>query len=104
MIPKAFKKFIYDLLSATDSHALSWNEADGSAYFCDHKNYTLHLTAHFDEERGQSSFFFRMVTEGKTTPFSVRDDEEDYEAMRNLYEAVVANANNVEDDISKFFD
>lgn len=104
MIPKTFRKFIHDLRFATEKGELSWNEADGLAYFCDHKNHTLHITSHFDEERSQSSFFFRMVTDGRSTPFSVRDDEEDFADMRNLYEAVIANANDVGNDIDSFFD
>ena len=104
MIPKALRGFISQLHAATEKNQLSWNEGDGMAYFCDHKNHTLHIGSHFDEDRGVSSFYFRLVTDGKLTPFTVRDDEEDYGVMRNLYEAVIANANNVSDDIDGFFD
>lgn len=105
MIPKTLRTFILQLQSATEKNQLSWNEADALAYFCDHKNHTLHISSHFDEERGVSSFHFRLVTGGKITPFTVRDDdEEDYETMQNLYEAVIANANDVGSDIADFFE
>ncbi|HDR9140405.1 TPA: hypothetical protein QDB11_005124 [Burkholderia vietnamiensis] len=104
MIPKALRSFILRVQSETESNALSWDEADGLAYFCDHKNHTLHISSHFDDDRGVSSFHFRIVTGGKSTPFTVRDDEDDYDIMRNLFEAVIANANDVDDDIADFFD
>lgn len=104
MIPKALRTFILQLQSATEKKQLSWSEADSLAFFCDHKNHTLHISSHFDEDRGVSSFHFRLMTGAKSTPFSVRDDEEDFEVMRNLFEAVIANANNVDDDIADFFE
>lgn len=104
MIPKSLRSFISQLQAATEKEKLAWYEADATAYFCDHKNHTLHIGSHFDEDRGISSLHFRLVTDGKLTPFTVRDDESDYEDMRNLYEAVIANANNVGSDIEGFFD
>lgn len=104
MIPKALRSFILQLQSATEKNQLSWHEADSLAFFCDHKNHTLHISSHFDMDRGISSFHFRFMTGSKSTPFTVRDDEEDFETMRNLFEAVIANANNVGDDIANFFE
>jgi hypothetical protein len=103
MIPKAFRSFIGQVHAATEAGDLSWNEGDGSAFYCDHKTHTLHISAHFDADREESSIHFRIVTGIKSTPFSVRDDEEDYLVMRRLYEAVVANANDVGTDIADFF-
>lgn len=104
MIPKTLRSFILQLQPATEKSQLLWNEADGLAYFCDHKNHTLHISSHFDDERIVSSFRFRIVTEGKSTPFTVYDDEYDYAIMRDLFEAVIANANDVGNDIADFFD
>lgn len=104
MIPKALRSFVLQLQEATEKNQLSWMEADALAYFCDHKNHTLHITTHFDEERQVSSFRFRIVTGGKSTPFTVYDDEYDYAIMRDLFEAVIANANDVGNDIADFFD
>jgi len=104
MIPKALRSFVQQLQSATESNKLSWHEADSYAFFCDHKAHTLHISSHFDEDRGISSFHFRLTTGAKSTPFTVREDEEDFETMRNLFEAVIANANNVGDDIADFFE
>jgi hypothetical protein len=104
MIPKTLRNFIQVALTETENGNLSWNEADASAYFCDHKTNTLHIASYFDGDRGQTSFVFRIVVNGKVTPFTVRDNEdEDFETMRNLYEAVIANANNIGNDISGFF-
>ena len=104
MIPKALRDFVFQLQTATEKGQLSWNEADALAYFCDHKDHTLHITSHFDEDRAVASFHFRLVTKGKITPFTVREDEDDFEIMRNLYESVVANANDVGKDIEGFFE
>lgn len=105
MIPKTLRSFILQLQTATEKNQISWNEADARAFFCDHKNHTLHISSHFDEDRGVSSFHFRLVTGNKSTPFSVRDDEdEDFDTMRNLFEAVISNANDVGGDIADFFE
>ncbi|WP_024870488.1 hypothetical protein [Tolumonas lignilytica] len=104
MIPKKLRDFIFKLQSATENNQLSWQEADSLAYFCDHKNHTLHINSHFDEDRCMSSFHFRLVTDGKSTPFTVRDDEDDYSIMQHLYESIIVNANNIENDINDFFD
>jgi hypothetical protein len=104
MIPKALRSFIQKLRSATENGELSWLEADSLAYFCDHKEHTLHITSHFNEDIGESSYFFRIVTKGKVTPFSVREDEEDFATMRDLFESVIANANDVGNDIADFFE
>lgn len=104
MIPKTLRSFVLKLQSATEDNQISWNEADALAYFCDHKNHTLHISSHFDEDRGVSSFHFRLVTGSKSTPFTVRDDEEDFGIMRDIFEAVIANANDVGNDIDDFFE
>lgn len=104
MIPKALRSFILKLRYATESGELSWYEADSLAYYCDHKDHTLHITSHFNEDIGEASYFFRIVTKGKVTPFSVREEEEDYATMRDLFEAVIANANDVGNDIADFFE
>lgn len=104
MIPRQLRKFISDLSEFTGNGSLLWNEADNGAYFCDHKNHTLHIWSHHDCDRERSFFTFKLVTDGKTTPFTVTEDEADYDVMRNLYELVIANANNVSEDIKGFFD
>jgi hypothetical protein len=105
MIPLAFRKFLSQLQLATEEGRISWNEADAHAYFCDHKDYTVHVSAHIDSDRDISVFRFRFRSKnGKLSPFIVREDEDrDYEVMLRLYEAVVANANKVGDDFVKFF-
>ena len=104
MIPRTLRSFISQLHTATEKDELSWHEADSLAYYCNHKEHSLHISSHFDTDREISSYHFRIVTNGKVTPFSVNDDEEDYPTMRRLYEAVIANANDVASDISDFFD
>ena len=105
MIPRALRSFIQDVQSATEKGQIEWNEADARGYFCDHKKNTLHISSHFDDDRGIASFIFRVVVKGKSTPFTVRDnEEEDFETMSNLYEAVIANANDIGNDVSTFFE
>jgi len=104
MIPKQLKGFISTLSNFTEEGKIVWNEGDNGAYFCDHKNHTLHIWEHFDADRVQQSYLFRIVTAGKSTPFTVTEDERDFEIMRCLYESVIANANNVSEDIADFFE
>ena len=104
MIPKQLKGFISSLSDFTEEGKIVWNEGDNGAFFCDHKNHTLHILYHVDEDSGLSSFIFRLVTAGKLTQFKVMEYEEGYEIMRCLYESVVANANNVSEDIADFFE
>jgi len=105
MIPKNLKTFINQVQLETEKGTLAWSQADSLAFFCDHKNHTLHITPFYDDDRGYSTYYFRIVTNGKSSQFSVRDDEEDdFSTMRHLYEAVIISANNVVNDISNFFD
>lgn len=104
MIPKVMKPFVYELQKATEGEKLEWYEADNRAYVCDHKSHTLHISSHFNEDNGESSFLFSLVTGEKNTPFTVKDSESDYDTMRDLYESVIANANEVSKDIEDFFD
>jgi hypothetical protein len=104
MIPIKLRSFIFKLQAATDKREVEWNEADSLAYFCDHKNHTLHISNHFNEDQELSVFYFRIITDSKSTPFSVRENEEDFSIMRDLYEAVIVNANGTETDIEDFFD
>ncbi|MBB3005382.1 hypothetical protein FHX57_007779 [Paraburkholderia tropica] len=104
MIPNSLRDFISRLREATEKDEVSWVEADGTAYFCDHKDVTLHISPHFDHDREQSSFHFRISKGPKNTPFSVYDIEDDYLTMKALYEAVIANANDVGNDVKGFFD
>ena len=52
MIPKQLKGFISSLSDFTEEEKIVWNEGDNGAFFCDHKNHTLHILHHFDEDRG----------------------------------------------------
>lgn len=104
MIPKIMKPFVNELQKATEKDKLSWYEGSDRAYVCDHKNHTLHIRSHFNEDNNESTFIFNLVTGEKVTPFTVKDGESDYDIMRDLYESVIANANDVSKDIEDFFD
>jgi hypothetical protein len=104
MIPKVMRPFVSELQKATEAEKLSWYQGDERSYICDHKNHTLHITSHFDHEDGEMLFIFNLVTGEKNTPFTVKDGESDYDTMRDLYESVIANANDVSKDIDGFFD
>ena len=104
MIPKPLRSFVYGLRSATDNGVLKWKEGAPESFFCNHKNHTLHISPHFNEDSSEASYLFRLVTDGKVTAFSVNHYEEDYNDMRDLYSSVMANANDVESDLKDFFD
>ncbi|CAG9203851.1 MULTISPECIES: hypothetical protein [Burkholderia] len=104
MIPLALEGFISRLTEWTERGKIRWFQGDSDSYFCDHKELTLHISLYFDADRMYSTIFFRLVKGEKVTPFSVAEHENEYSAMKALYEAVVANANDVGNDIAGFFD
>ncbi|WP_431295761.1 hypothetical protein [Rahnella sp. PAMC 25559] len=104
MIPLKLKSFILKVLNNTEDDSLKWIEADNEAYFCNHKNHTLHISQYFDPDREEGYFKFIIKTSGKITPFSVYDDEDDYILMRKLWSAIIVNANDISDDLENFFD
>ena len=93
-----------ELVSATDAGKVQWHEGASEAYYCNHKQYALHIAPHFDGETGESSYVFRLVNDGRNTVFIVTYYEDDYSTMRDLYSSVLANANNVSVDLEGFFD
>jgi len=103
MIPLRFKAFINTLIEKTETNEVIWYEGADDVYACDHKNHTLYLHYRFDDHREQAFYIFRIMTDGKITPFTVVDDDSDFDKMKQLYEAVVANANNVDEVIKDFF-
>lgn len=103
MIPKVFQEFMTQLLQQTEEGSLVWSEGDYESYVCDHKEYTLIIRRHFDEERDREYVVFRFLSAGKSTPFSVSDSDGDYQQMIRIYDAVIANANAVSMDLDKFF-
>ncbi len=104
MIPKVFQGFMTQLLQQTEDGTLVWSDGEYDSYVCDHKQYTLIIRRHFDEERERDYVAFRFISSGKNTPFSVSDSDEDYPKMLRIYDAVIANANTVSDDLENFFD
>ena len=104
MIPKPLRKFIEDLREASDNRDIEWQEGAPDAYYCNHKNVTLHIAHYVNEDIGQGYFLFRMVSKGNTTSFSVTDNEEDYQEISALYSSVMANAANVQEIIQGFFE
>jgi hypothetical protein len=104
MIPLQFKSFVRRVKAETDGGSLSWNESDNGAYYCNHKEYALHIWRYYDADRDTATINFRFAAPGGVTPFSVSDFEGDeYHFMLALYDSVIANANNVGDDLNKFF-
>ncbi|MBK0052998.1 hypothetical protein IAE41_01910 [Stenotrophomonas sp. S39] len=92
------------LLQETEDGALVWSEGDYESFVCDHKNSTLIIRRNFDEERDRDYVVFRFISGEKNTPFSVSDADADYQQMVRIYDAVVANANDVSADLDNFFD
>jgi hypothetical protein len=104
MIPRTLRRFISDLRPATDSKKLKWQEGAPDAYFCIRRDTTLHIAPSFDDDSGEASYFFKIVTGGKVTTFSSNHYEEDFAELRDLYSSIMVNANDVEDDLKNFFD
>lgn len=104
MIPKKIRKFVEDLRRAADNGDINWEEGAPDAYFCNHKDTTLHLAYRFNQETGHASFNFRIVNAGKASIFfAEEEEEEDFKALSDLYSSVMANANDVDEVIDNFF-
>lgn len=105
MIPAAFSTFIDRLRPETENNKIIWKEGGQWSYFCIHKNYKLYISRHFNVDHEVASFNFRVDVDGRSTPFTVWDYEaQDYREMDQLFQAIIANANTVQDDLDQFFD
>jgi hypothetical protein len=103
MIPKPLKSFVDGLLAATDDGQLDWAEGAQRSYYCNHKQYTLHLSYHFDVDAEQSVFNFTIKSKGKDAFFAVTGDEGDYGTMKNLFASVEVSAAGFTDIANDFF-
>lgn len=62
------------------------------------------VSKHFDPDREVAEIRVGFEAKGRITPFSVYGHEEpDYSQLDNLFNAIIANANEVELDLDKFF-
>ncbi|WP_199528655.1 hypothetical protein [Pseudoalteromonas sp. bablab_jr010] len=104
MIPKKLRGFVEKLHESTEDEKIEWHEGGDRSYFCNHKDHTLYFSNRFDEDTEVSTFRFEIETSGKSTPFTVSEHEADYIQMKNLFEATIVNANNVDEDLDDFFD
>ena len=104
MIPIKLNGFIDELKGSTEDNSVQWHAGADEAYFCNHKRFGLFLRYEFDPDREQSYYAFRISVDGKDTPFMVTDSENDYDRMRDLYQAVIVNANNTVQDLTEFFE
>lgn len=103
MIPRSLKDFFPQLQVATENSEISWHEADSSSYFCDHKNFSLHISVNYDPDRDAYSYGFRIAIDNRPTHFNVSEYESDYYQMKTLYEAIAINANKVPQSLKNFF-
>lgn len=104
MIPKQLDGFITRLADETESGKVQWYEGHHKAYFCENKNFILHIFYGFDETREESFYSFKIMNGEQTTPFSVASFEDGFFLMKRLYEAAIVNANNIVGDLDSFFD
>lgn len=104
MIPKPLRKFMYDLLDATDEGGVDWTEgASNDVYICSHKSYNLYLSYFFDQEDAIGYFTFR-ISGKKDASFVVSSHEsDDYAFMNNLSSSIQINASKLGDIASEFF-
>ena len=103
MIPKQLQEFITQVQRFTEDSTLTWHAAEETSYFCEHKQHSLHITMGRDDDIERVWIKFVIITNLKRTPFSVNEEELGFQTMKNLYETVVVNANNVAEDIADFF-
>lgn len=102
MIPVQFRTFMDFVLTHTRSGKLKWHSGEGGSFIATHQDVSLIISADYDPDREIGTFWFRLVGSSGSTPFSVSDDEKDYGFMKALFEEVIANANNVGNDMAKF--
>jgi len=104
MIPRPLRNFIVELQRATDDQTVQWEEGADASFFCNHKQTTLHFANHMNLDTGETSFTFRIISNGKPTIFVVTEYEEDYAVMGDLYSSVMLNANRLDEVLNTFFD
>lgn len=105
MIPKVFKKFIQELIDATNDKKIEWEQEDADRYVAKTKKATItlyHLVDH-NEELSYFYFYYRNVVDGKAAQFRVSQENEDYKTMEKLANAAQISANRIEDDLKDFF-
>ena len=105
MIPAPLRKFVFDLIGATNESIISWSEGASDTYFCNHKGYSLYLNYHFNEDIEYGAYFMTITQGGRDTRFSVSEIEgtEEILLMRNLYQAAMLSASGLEDIGKDFF-
>lgn len=104
MIPPPLKSFIDKLKSSTDDGDVRWHEGAPQSYYCNHKNYSLYLNYHFNEDAELGSYYMTIKKADKESSFAVQDNEGDAWIMKNLLSSITVNSSemdNIEDD---FFD
>ncbi|MBX8552303.1 hypothetical protein K5D68_22110 [Pseudomonas cichorii] len=102
MIPVQFEGFMDFVLTQTRSGRLKWGAGEGGSFIASHKDMSLFISSDYDPDRDISTFWFRLNSSSGSTPFSVSDKEQDFSFMRILFEEVIANANNVKNDLANF--
>lgn len=104
MIPASLKSFMDRLLSATDNGELRWKEgATKDAYFCERNDQAVHISFWYDPDRERSIYTVRLIKPNADAGFSVLDYESDFTFIRNLFEAVEANAGRFDKMAEEFF-
>ena len=104
MIPTTLASFMGKLFSETEKGNFQWFPSEQDSYFCNHKEFTLHISRYYDPDREIDSFHFNLINGLVQSPFSVYDTESDYSFMRNFFQAVIMNANGIARALDGFFD
>lgn len=102
MIPVQFESFMEFVLTQTRNGKLKWSQGERGSYIANHKNMSLFISSDYDPDRDISTFWFRLNGSSGSSPFSVNDNESDYRKMKVIFEEVIANANDVKDDLARF--
>jgi len=106
MIPHAYRDFIYKLISATETNEVSWEEIDPKSFICRREKVTATISHYFNDDTEKLYYYFNYhnIVNGNKAGFGISSDDEDFETMDRLFDASNANAYNIEDELSDFFE
>jgi len=105
MIPPQLRSFVFQLIDATNSGAVQWTPGEWPAFFCSHKDFTIHLASRPREYDETTLLLMRIESpDGSLAFFEVSQYEEDFVTMNALFDSVSVNASNMAQKLQNFFD
>lgn len=105
MIPKAFNNFISDLIEKTNNQLLNWTKSDEDSFSLKSRDASVTISYYLDIDRELSYYTFNFInfSTKNQSGFKVSSEEDDYNKMGYLFTLASASANNIKDELDKFF-